>query len=350
MPSSTIQFRVWGTWVLHFSVWTMHWVLLDKMILICFSSVEIYEWDCENFLTGKSSSKDLGSQSLASPTPSGLIAKVASPYKENPVNYISTGKLQKFQKAKEVWNQTKLPREVIFLQLPTSGRQGLSYILATRCSPLPFLRLILWYIKMVKPVWLECLKNLVVEACAIIFPPIGFLGSAWLGFAMTTILIWRVFILLQILELYQTVKYLKCEEARYLEHCPSIHLRHHLVGDHHSHPELVCQPVQIQFPIPSLGQSSCPEYFTTWGEYEGTVQGAFASRITRPSQNSPSCHQIGDHSYWGYCFEQCQTVSRVHMSAREEEKTPVKCSCAVNNHHSIPRLRHHRSRLESETF
>merc|ERR1719402_1683449 len=27
-----------------------------------------------------------------------------------------------------------------------------------------------------------------------------------------------------------------------LEHCPSIHLRHHLVGDHHCHPKLVCQP------------------------------------------------------------------------------------------------------------
>ena len=53
-------------------------------------------------------------------------------------------------------------------------------------------------------------------------------------------------------ELCYAIKFVKCESARYLEHCPSIHLRHHLVGDHHCHPKLVRQPVQIRFPYTNL--------------------------------------------------------------------------------------------------
>lgn len=54
-----------------------------------------------------------------------------------------------------------MPPDVTANVASFSGRSGLSYILAILVSPLPFLKLIR-----------------VVEACASICPPIGFLGSA----------------------------------------------------------------------------------------------------------------------------------------------------------------------------
>ena len=112
--------------------------------------------------------------------------------------------------------------------------------MATRCSPLPFLRLILINNNRVcvigstiESVWLERLKRPCGGSVRHYVPTDRLLRVSLIGI-----------IFFKIGELCCAVKFVKCESARYLEHCPSIHLGHHLVCDHHSHTKFVRQPGQ----------------------------------------------------------------------------------------------------------
>ena len=165
-------------------------------MFIQFSSVKIY-----NFLTKVWIGKKFGSQSLASPTPSGLIAKVASPW-----GVIISNTNRKTQKRhKDKLPQEVQKKEVCFCKLKQTTKQSLGGTVKKEgllgqasCSPQAS--------KGCRRSWphaappspssdLSCGQrceklvkhkkwNLVVEACAIMFPPIGFLGSAW----------WRLFL------------------------------------------------------------------------------------------------------------------------------------------------------------
>lgn len=78
-----------------------------------------------------------------------------------PENFVKIDKFPIKNNKKDYSLASPIPSGVIANMASLSGKHGESYILHTLVSPLPFLR-----------------YNLVVEACAIMLPPIGFFGSA----------------------------------------------------------------------------------------------------------------------------------------------------------------------------